>query len=237
MHAFYHLIGNKMCFDKVIVLSFWPHATNMLVSLWPSVLHHSATWYSLFQGRFSSALPPGSLPAFEIASKTFCLGLCQDASLSLTAITSQLQPAQTPLNEASSLRCIHIFFFLFIDKPPSLCSKSFLCLTWRPGQVSEEQRGQKQSGRAASSVSSGPHCPAMVTSVASFQILRTFPPLKDSCYMRVRLYSYLLYKWMYNMVKTSPILTGGYSTVSHREKKKSFLQLHCENWWTLISAR
>lgn len=166
-----------MCVDKVIILLFWPHATNMLVTLRPSVLHHSATWYSLFQRRFSSALPPGSLPAFEIASKTFCLGLCQDTSLSLTAITCQSHPAKTPLNEASSRRCIHVFF-LFIDKTPSLCSKSFIWLTRWPGRVSEEQSGQKQSGRAASSVSSGPQLSCNVTSVASFRIPHTFPLFK-----------------------------------------------------------
>lgn len=73
-------------------------------------------------------------------------------------------------------------FFLFIDKPPSFCSKSCLCLTPRPGQVSEEQSGQKQSSRAASSVSSGPAFPVDPSMVApsSFQIPCTFPPFKSS---------------------------------------------------------
>lgn len=36
-------------------------------------------------------------------------------------------------------------FFLFIDKPPSFCSKSCLCLTPRPGLVSEEQWAEAKS--------------------------------------------------------------------------------------------
>lgn len=91
------------------------------------------------QGRYSSVVPQGSLPAFEIAFQTFCLGLWQDTSLSLTAITALLQPAGTPLNEAKSLSDIQCFSLLL-----------------RGLQLSEQWRGWRQSGREALCVSSGP---------------------------------------------------------------------------------
>ena len=132
--------------------------------------------HSLFHRRFSSVLPPGSLPAFEIASETFCLELCQDASLSPTAITSQSQPAKTPLIEASSLRCIRRFSLLLINLHHSAANPSSV---WHRG------RGRSQRSRVARrKVAEQPRvsqvdltCPAMVTSVASFQIPHTFPGL------------------------------------------------------------
>ncbi len=50
----------------------------------------------------------------------------------------------------------HPAFFLLTEKPLSFCGESSLSLTQRPGQVSVEQRGWRQSGTPALSVLSGP---------------------------------------------------------------------------------
>lgn len=213
-----------MCVDKVIILLFWPHATNMLVTLRPSVLHHSATWYSLFQRRFSSALPPGSLPAFEIASKTFCLGLCQDTSLSLTAITCQSHPAKTPLNEASSRRCIHVFSCLSIKLRHSAANPSS---GWHGG-LGGSQRSRVGRSKVAEQLRVSQvdlSCPAMSHRLHHFEFPTPSHFLRAS-YMRVKLYSNLLCKWLYSVVKTilyslvdaAPSLTG---------RKKVFFQSDC----------
>lgn len=151
----------------------------MLVGLWPSVLHHSAIWSSLFQGRFSSTLPSGSLPAFEIASQTFCFGLCQDASLSLTAITAQSQPARTP-NEARSSGRSHRFSYLSISHRHSAANPASV---WHGG-LGRSRRSRVGRSKVAEQprVSQVDQLFAVDLSMvaSSFQIPWTFPPFKSS---------------------------------------------------------
>lgn len=167
----------------------------MLVGLWPSVLHHSATWSSLFQGRFSSTLPSGSLPAFKIASQTFCLGLCQDASLSLTAITAQSQPAKTP-NEARSRGHSHYFPYLSISHRPSAAN---------PASVWHRGLGRSHRSRVGrSKVAEQPRV-SQVDQLSQltprwshhhhFKFPAPFHPSRAPHCMWVSRYSYLLYKY------------------------------------------
>lgn len=127
-HALLYLNFTFSCYF-IISLVLAPcisHRRYMLISLWllcaASLCH---LMHTLLQERYSSVAPQGSLPAFEIAFQTFCLGLWQDTSLLLTAITALVQPAGTPLNEAKSLGDIQRFSF-FIEKPLSFRRESSL---------------------------------------------------------------------------------------------------------------
>lgn len=188
MHLPHALLYLNFAFSCYFIISLVlapciSHRRYMLISLWllcaASLCH---LMHTLLQERYSSVAPQGSLPAFEIAFQTFCLGLWQDTSLLLTAITALVQPAGTPLNEAKSLSDIQRFSFLL--RSLYHFAASLLSLTLWPGQVSEEQRGRRQSGRAALSVSSGPTisqltCNAQIN--CTLLNSPTFPPFKKDC--------------------------------------------------------
>lgn len=172
---------------------------------------------TLFQGRFSSPLPSGSLPAFEIASQTFCLRLCQDASLSLTAITAQLQPAKTP-SEAKSFGRSHHFSYLSISHRYSAANPFFV---WHCG-LGRSQRSRVGSRKVAEQprVSQVDQLSQLTPRWSyhhhHFKFPAPFQPSRAPHYMWVSHYSYLLYKY----------------TV-----KQAFIhwQQSCNHWQTFIS--
>lgn len=189
----------------------------MLVGLWPSALHHSATWSS-FSGQVllhAAFRQPSSL--WNCISNILFRALLGRISVahsyhSSIAASQDSKWSQEPRSQPP--------FFLFIDKPPSSGSKSCLCVTLRPGQVSEEQSGQKQSSRAASSVSSGPafQLTPRWSHHHHFKFPAPFCPSRAPRCMWVSCYSYLLYKYM---VKPASI---------HRQQSYT-------HWQTFISTQ
>ena len=150
------------------------------------------------QDRYSSVVALGSLPAFEIVFQTFCLGLWQDTSLLLKAHAVPQEPDGTPLNEAKSLCDLTVIFLFYWKDYHFTESPPFLTL-W-PGQVSEERRGRRKSGRAALRVLSGPTI-SELTYAAQINWTFEFPYLSAFetalwWFCEGQKYSYFLDIWM-----------------------------------------
>lgn len=241
-HALLYLNFTFSCYF-IISLVLAPcisHRRYMLISLWllcaasPCHLMHT-----LLQERYSSVAPQGSLPAFEIAFQTFCLGLWQDTSLLLTAITALVQPAGTPLNEAKSLGDIQRFFF-FIEKPLSFRRESSLSdIVARAGLRGAEGGG----GRVAEQpwVSQVDlqflSWPAMLRSIVPFWILPPSHLSRRIVYMWVSLYLYFtdIYEFTTQSVASQLLLKAGckwalMDTVLFRTS------VHITTNWTLTDA-